>query len=422
MSAPAEQTRSTLTSLEELTERGAAALDEYRKRALEAARSIGLPSTRDDRWKFTPLNRIASLDLVRGESEGIDSSIWKPLEIEDAVNVVLVNGRRIHGDETPDRVRITELTTAHLIDEFRPGDEWHPFAAWNAASFEEGLLIEAESGGSGGTINLIHVATNRGGGDVFAAPRVRVIVDQSASLTVVEQYVSTGEGATLTAAVTEAFVRPNGHLEMIRIQNEASGSRHFGITRARVARDARLSQYQFTLGAGLSRYDAETILEGEGADLTMNGAYLLDDDQSGDHQTVIDHAVPHCTSRELYRGILDDRSRGIFEGRVIVRPDAQKTSAEQANDNLILSETAIANSTPQLEIYADDVKCRHGSTIGRLDEESVFYLRSRGIEEDQARSILTMGFAGEVLEPILHDEMRERLQTLFVERLGGRSA
>jgi len=178
-----------------------------------------------------------------------------------------------------------------------------------------------------------------------------------------------------------------------------------------------VSNHSFSLGARLARHDIRSELDGEGSDVTLNGLYIVKDSQHVDHHTAVDHRVPHCTSRELYKGVLDDESSGVFNGRVIVRPDAQKTDSKQSNKNLLLSKDALVNTNPQLEINADDVKCAHGATIGQLDPEALFYLRSRGIPQPDARKILTEGFVADVTDRIRLEAVRDTLRGLLFHKV-----
>ncbi len=297
-------------------------------------------------------------------------------------------------------------------------DEIHPFASLNTALLDEGVFIMIPDGVViEKPIALLFVSSGGGEDRVIASPRIVIVAGESSQVRIVETFVNSGSSRVLSNPYTQIVSRPNSSVDHYRVQQESREAFHFGLIRAHQERDSHLRSHVITTGAALSRTDLSVVLDGPGADCVANGLYVLNDDQHADHQTLIDHAKPHCTSSELYKGILDDRSRGIFEGKVIVRPDAQKTNASQKNNNLILSHQAIANTTPQLEIYADDVKCAHGSTIGRLDEEAMFYLRSRGVGKEDAIEILTWGFASEVTHGIKVGPVLKRLEGTILSRL-----
>ena len=232
-------------------------------------------------------------------------------------------------------------------------------------------------------------------------------------------FASLGAAPHFTNAVIEVDVGPNASVELVLVQRESDAAFHVSLLRARVERDARFESHSVTLGGALVRNDLEIALVGEGADCTLRGLFAGNGSQRLDNHTLVDHAVPLGTSRELYKGILGGKSRGVFRGRVLVRPNAQKTDASQSNPNLLVSNTAEIDTKPQLEIYADDVKCNHGATIGQLDADALFYLRSRGIDERAAREVLTRGFAGEILAGLPVGELEAPLTELLLRRLAG---
>jgi Fe-S cluster assembly protein SufD len=217
--------------------------------------------------------------------------------------------------------------------------------------------------------------------------------------------------------VSEVVVGQGAHVELYRVQREGARSFQIATTQSRQERDSYLGLHVVTLGAGLARHDINAVLDGAGAELILNGLYLLNGAQHADHHTVIDHAQPHCASHEFFNGVLGERAHGVFTGRIIVRPGAQRTDSKQTNNNLLLSTEARADSQPQLEIYADDVKCTHGSTVGPIDPMQLYYLRSRGLSPETARGILTYGLAAEILGRMQHSAVRARLDRLVRERL-----
>jgi Fe-S cluster assembly protein SufD len=248
-----------------------------------------------------------------------------------------------------------------------------------------------------------------------------VVLERGAQATVVERHVALNDGVYWTNAVTEVAVGDGARVEYYRVQSESRGAYHIATTHTTQGRDSVLRLHPITLGAGLSRHDIYTALAGSGADLVLNGFYLLRGKQHADHHTVIDHAQPHCTSHEFFNGILGEQAHGVFTGRIIVRPGAQRTDSKQTNNNLLLSAEARADSQPQLEIYADDVKCTHGSTMGPLDEMALYYLRSRGLSPEMAAGMLTYGFAAEILGRMEHRDLRNELDQMIRARLADRS-
>jgi len=229
--------------------------------------------------------------------------------------------------------------------------------------------------------------------------------------------VGLGSGVYFTNAVTEVVAGENARVEHYKFQRESLEALHVSTFQAHLDRDANVSNYSISLGGMLVRNNVNVVLNGKGAEATLNGFYLVNGSQHVDNHTCIDHAKPHCNSFELYKGILDGSARAVFNGRIIVRPDAQKTDSKQTNKNLILSEEALVNTNPQLEIYADDVKCTHGATIGQLDADSIFYLRSRGIDHDSARHLLTYAFASELNNRINIEPLRLELESILFARL-----
>jgi Fe-S cluster assembly protein SufD len=241
------------------------------------------------------------------------------------------------------------------------------------------------------------------------------VAGRGSQITVVESFVGTGK--YFTNAVTEIVAGDGAHVDHYKVERESNDAFHVGTVQIHQERSSNVTARCVSLGGGLVRNEVNVALAGEGAGLTLDGLFILADTQHVDNHTVIDHVMPHCDSLELYKGILDDNSRGIFDGTIIVRPDARKTNSRQVNRNLLLSETAIIDSKPTLEIHNDDVKCSHGSTIGQLDEEAMFYLRARGIGESEARSLLIYAFASEVVDRMKVDAVKEQIRGAMFRRI-----
>jgi Fe-S cluster assembly protein SufD len=265
-------------------------------------------------------------------------------------------------------------------------------------------------------IQFVFISTAKQSGDT-SQPRSLVLAGANSQATVIESHLATDNTAYFTNAVTEIVAADSAALEHVKFQDEAAAAFHLATIAAWLGRASRVSIHSFALGAKLSRTNIRTQLAGEGLECILNGLYLTRGEQLADHHMIVEHAQPHCASHEYFNGILDDKSRGVFHGRILVREIAQKTDAKQTNKNLLLSDDATADTKPQLEIYADDVKCTHGATIGQLNEESIFYLRARGIGADNARRMLIHAFAGEIIARVKHAAVREELDKLVWDRL-----
>jgi Fe-S cluster assembly protein SufD len=264
-------------------------------------------------------------------------------------------------------------------------------------------------------LHLVYVAL-AGDEPTVLHPRTLIVCESNTQATVVQSYLSPAEdqAVTFTNAVTEIVLGPNAHVDHVKVQRENKQAFHFETLHVQHDRGSNFASQAITLGGGLARNEIKAVLDGEGCECTLNGLYAADGSQHIDNRTSIDHAKPHCASHELYKGILDGKSRGVFNGKIFVRQDAQKTDAKQTNKTLLLSDEATINTKPQLEIFADDVKCTHGATIGQLAGDAIFYLRTRGIGLDQARAILTYAFADDILQHIKVAPLRVELENHFL--------
>jgi Fe-S cluster assembly protein SufD len=291
------------------------------------------------------------------------------------------------------------------------------FAALNQAFFSDGAFIHVPAGAAvEEPVQLIYISSARQSGEAIH-PRNLIIAEANSKLTVIESYISTGKAAYFTNAVTEIVAGDNAYLEHVKLQDEAADAFHIATIQGEFGRASNVTVHSFALGAKLSRTNIRAKLAGEGLECILNGLYVTKDEQLADHHMIVEHAQPHCASHEYFNGILDDKSKGVFHGRILVQQIAQKTDAKQTNKNLLLSDNATADTKPQLEIYADDVKCTHGATIGQLNEESIFYLRTRGLGPETARRMLIHAFAGEIIERIQCEPAREALDKLVWDRL-----
>jgi Fe-S cluster assembly protein SufD len=292
-----------------------------------------------------------------------------------------------------------------------------PFVALNTAFLGEGAFVSLPRNAVvENTIHLLFVSTESAT-PTASHPRTLILAGENSQATLIETYVGT-EGATyLTNAVTEIVLEANAHLDHVKVQQESLSAYHVAYQKTQMGRSSVFRSHSIVLGGAIARNDANAFLGGEGGECTLNGLTLGQGKQLLDNHTAIDHAVPHCNSHELYKSILNDQARGVFNGKIFVQKDAQKTDAKQTNQTLLLSKAAQINTKPQLEIFADDVKCTHGATIGQLQEEPLFYLRSRGIGLEEARSLLTYAFASEVLDGIRVEAVREQAHKAMFDSL-----
>ncbi len=395
-------------------------LVDKRRAAMAALASTGFPTTRDEAWRYTdvaqlltvPFSPATSLATARAASLAESGGLTDAYRLVFVDGVYIAEASRLAG--LPDGVVVTNLASAlgshsdrvrmafgKLVDASR-----HGFAALNTAMASDGAFIAVPRGVRvEKPIEILSIASNQVQ-PVSTNLRNLVRVEANAEATVVEHYLGDGNAVSLTNSVTEASLAESACLAHVKIQREGQSAFHVATIACEQARNSRFYSCSAAAGGALARTEISSALLGEGADAQLFGAYVARGRQLVDHTTFLDHAVPQCTSNELYKGVLGDMSRGVFNGKVLVRKDAQKTAAFQSNRNVLLSDSAVVDTRPQLEIYADDVKCSHGATIGRLDDEALFYLRARGIERAAAQRILTQAFAGEVVHSIAHPAIR----------------
>jgi Fe-S cluster assembly protein SufD len=415
---------------------GPAWLSPIRERALAAFQAAGFPTTKNEDWHFTNPSAIAEATFApMHEPAGtIAASQLTPLLFGETSwpRLVFVNGRFMPSLSSNglDGVKAMSLAVAyreepslleqHLTRQADTQDPAQVFSAINTALMNDGAVIHVQRGVNvESPINLLFLSDEGASGGA-CHPRVLIVAEAQSQVTIIEQYASVGGTRYFTNAVTEGWVGDGATLNLFRLQREARDAFHVGTTAVRQGRDSHFVSFSFVTGADLSRINVYANLHGAGCGATLNGLYMLDGTQHCDHQTRIVHAEPNCYSRELYKGVLDDSSHGVFNGKVYVHPEAQKTDGKQTNNTLLLSERARIDTKPQLEIFADDVKCTHGATVGRIDETALFYMKSRGIPNHEARKLLTYAFCAEVLETIPVDSLREGLEQMTLERFTGR--
>ncbi|HLX69751.1 MAG TPA: Fe-S cluster assembly protein SufD [Verrucomicrobiae bacterium] len=404
-----------------------------RKAGVSSFAEQGFPTLKDEDWRFTNIAPIAALPF-KPFFDGTADKVAELLPHTVFANLkghrlVFVNGHfaaelsSIRG--LPAGVKLSNLAAALAKDsaliEKHLGRyaqaQGNAFAALNQAFFSDGVFIYVPSGVTiEEPIQLIFVSSAQQAGDTIH-PRNLIIADANSKLTIVESYISVGNAAYFTNAVTELVAGDNANVEHLKFQDESANAYHIATIHGQFGRTSLVNLHSFAVGAKLSRNNIRAKLAGEGLECILNGLYLTKDEQLADHHMIVDHTQPHCASHEYFNGILDDKSKGVFHGRILVRQIAQKTDAKQTNKNLLLSDDATADTKPQLEIYADDVKCTHGATIGQLNDESIFYLRSRGISTETARRMLIHAFAGEIIDRIKCEAAREELDKLVWDRI-----
>ena len=403
-------------------------LEEQRLKALSQFSEQGFPSSHEEEWRYTNVSAIEKKKFspaINKTKNPVDIEWLKLYQLQEAWSVVLVDGHFSPElsslEDLPVEVLVMGMADAlqklpetleNYINQSVNIDE-NSFIAFNTAWFTDGLFVSVNAKRIlEKPIQVLHVATQQ---DVLAATRTVIILDKMAEASIIETYVGY-DNAYLSSTVTEVFVGQNAHLTLYKMQCESEKAYHFGGIYVKQDRDAHFTHHNFAFGALLARSDIHTDLD-HASECELNGLYLGVKRQHIDSHTRISHIKPNGISRELYKGVLDDRARGVFQGRVIVAKDAQQTDSQMNNRNLLLSDNAEADSKPQLEIYADDVKCGHGVTVGQLDEKSIFYLQSRCIDEEVARNILTFAFANEMVDRIkikvLHEMILEQVLIRF---------
>jgi len=413
---------------------GPAWLNELRQKGIARFEALGFPTTKNEDWHFTSVAPIAertfrqaSAESVAVKSADIDSFGFGQ---QDWHCLVFVNGIYDRALSSTDglggKVRVESLgaaikagtsTLQRHLGKIAAFDQ-HSFTALNTAFIADGAFIEIENDAVvDKPIHLVFVS----GGEGVAHPRNLVVAGRHSRVTLIESYVSMRESSYFTNAVTEIAIGEGAHVDHYKLQRENESAFHVGTVQAREARDSQFHSFSFAVGGALARTNIYTALDGDAATCTLNGLYLTDGTQHIDNQTSIEHIAPNCPSHEVYKGVLDGRSHGVFNGKVYVHPEAQKTDGKQSNNNLLLSPSARIDTKPQLEIFADDVKCTHGATVGRLDELAMFYLNSRGIGAERARTLLTYAFAADVIETIELEPLRIELEKMVLARFADSS-
>lgn len=417
-------------------------LERLRERSMDQFAASGFPGVADEEWKYTNVSAISKADFAPAVIAAADLtadqlSSFTYTEARET-RLVFVNGllRRDFSslqnlpagfvvlglDEALSNEQFSEVVREYLGRVVEP--EGDGFTALNTAFVAHGAFVFIPKNAVvESPLHLLFLTQGTGADDgskVASFPRVLVIAEENSSATVIESYAGLNEEAHFTNAVVELVLNEGARLVHYRVQNENENTYHVTTTGAHLGRQSSFDSTNITLGARLSRHNIAVVMDHEGAECWLDGLYLVGDQQHTDTHSVIDHKQPHCTSHQLYKGILDGKSRAVFNGKVFVRHGALGTDANQTNKNLLLSNDAQVDTKPQLEIDADDVKCAHGAAIGQLAEDELFYLASRGIHSDLARNLLTYGFAEEVIAKIKIDSIKAQLDAAVLNRLNAR--
>lgn len=414
-------------------------LERLRAGAMDRFEESGFPSVKDEEWKYTNVAAIAALDFqpasllasAAGEVDLQELALFRHWETAKS-QLVFINGR-LRKDLSdwsaiPEGVVALDLAAAIADERYRETVWKHlgqqadyvvnGFTALNTALISHGAFVYVPKDVIVSVpLNLLFISD---GAPVANFPRVLVVAEENSSATLIESYASTKDSKYFTNAVVEIVLKDGASLEHYKLQRESTEAFHVATTAADLGRNSRYDATTITFGAQLSRHDFHVVMDNEGAECWVDGLYLVTGSQHTDTHSVIDHRKPHCTSHQLYKGILDGKSRAVFNGKVFVRHDAQKTDAMQTNKNLLLSNKARVDTKPQLEILADDVKCAHGAAVGQIEEDELFYLEARGIHPDLARNLLTYGFAEEVIGKIKIESIRAHLDEAVLNRLNAR--
>jgi Fe-S cluster assembly protein SufD len=403
-----------------------------RRDALDWVADHGLPTRKDEDWKYTrlrPMETVAFEPAAPAAGRPTDSALDSLTGGSPTCRLVFVNGYLSPAlsrlGELPSGVTVTNVASVLTEDDetLRPlladpsRDHVHAFSALNTALAEDGALIRLGDGAIvEDPIELVFYADPEGSA-IVTSPRSVIVAGPGSRATIVVTFAGSAAGVACTNEMTEVVMGDDAELELVRIQRDPDTAFHFGLLDVSQAQGSRLRLHAIGLGASTSRVEARIRLLGQGASADLNGLYLCRGDQQHDNPVLVEHLAPNCTSRQLYKGVVDDHGHGIFNGHIIVHHGAFGTDASQTNKNLLLSDHAEVDTRPRLEILADDVKCSHGATVGRIDESALFYLRSRGIPEETARAILTVAFAQETVARIGSEPIRVRVEQLVADRV-----
>jgi Fe-S cluster assembly protein SufD len=410
-------------------------LDALRKAGVKRFDAVGFPSPKDEEWRFTPLAPVYRTEFRPAGRNGQGRRVAEAAEhfsfgSEAACELVFVNGffepdlSRV--GRLPRGIQVMNLAEALEAHPQRVREhlgryaklESNPFVALNTGFLRDGVFIHADRGASTDQpVHLLFLSTP-GDDPTVSHPRILAVFEEGSAATLVESYASTADGVYFSNSVTEIVAAADARVDHCKLQQESQAAYHVATMQVELARGSRFISHSASIGSRITRNDLNVVMAGEYADATLNGLVLIDGEQHVDNHTVLDHASPNCASHELYKHVLAGKSGAIFKGKILVRQAAQKTDSKQSSKALLLSDDATINSQPALEIYADDVKCTHGSTTGPVDDDQVFYLRTRGVGMEAARHLLTYAFAADITRRMKVVPVRERLESLMAARQG----
>ena len=410
-----------------------------RESSLQRFEELGFPSVKEEEWKYTnvaPISKLRFETIPDVSDSNVTATEVAQLGCVESQNSQLVF---VNGVLRDDLSSLSDLSSGvvamdlslALVDEkhhdvirehLARGVDYsiNGFVALNTAMIASGAFVRISKNVHLEQPLSLLFLSDATGAEIAAFPRVLIIVEENSKATIIESYAGVGEGSNFTNAVVEIDLKDGARLEHYKVQRESAAAFHVATTAANLGPNSSYDSTTINFGAQLSRHDIGVKMANEGAECWVDGLYVVSSGQHTDTHSVIDHQQPHCTSHQLYKGILDGKSRAVFNGKIFVRHGAQKTDAMQTNKNLLLSKEARVDTKPQLEILADDVKCAHGAAVGQIDEDELFYLETRGIHTELARNLLTYGFAEEVIGKIKIDSIRTQLDAAVLNRLNAR--
>jgi Fe-S cluster assembly protein SufD len=403
------------------------ALRERREKALSQFAREGFPTTADEEWKYTNLGPLLKKDFSFKSDISFDKKDIDPLLFPGikANTLIFINGvfskefsSLIDADDILEIKTFAETDTKLLEKYFIPSiSSEDAFTSLNIAFSDQGVFIRVPQGKIAQHPVILYFISDLRHKAIFSQPRNIIVAEENSQVTIIESFHTLGNKESFMNCFTEIFLKRNSVMDYYKVQREGNLACHVGTTQVVHEAKSNFSSSTITLGGAVVRNNLNIRLNAEHCECFLYGLYLLDGKRHADNHSLVDHAKPNCYSNELYKGILTDKSTGVFNGKILVRQDAQKTNAFQSNKNILLSPDATMNAKPQLEIFADDVKCSHGATVGQLNEEPLFYLRSRGLSENNAKALLTMAFAEDIIENIKIPALREFLKTIISESL-----
>jgi len=408
-------------------------VNDVRTSALTQFTEKGFPTTKDENWKYTNIAPIVKSQFKYSSAAAeVSPDVVKSLLIEGIEQhvIVFINGH--HSKEHSALSGLNDgVVVKNLIDAYASHGtvirqhlskyvkvQQNPFTALNTAFLNDGVFVHVPAGTFvEKPIHVIFISTLKPGEQIASHIRNLIVVEEGAKVNFLHNYYSAEKNTNLTNIVTEVVAQKNSVVELVKVQNESESTFHVEDLHVHQHRESNLHLFSLAIGGAIARNDVSVIIDGELTECNLNGLYITSGEQLIDHHTFMHHIHPNCPSHELFKGILFDKSRAVFNGKVYVEPEAQKTDSKQTNRNLLLSDEAVIDTKPELEIFADDVKCTHGAAVGGMNETHSFYLKTRGITNESARGILTVGFAAEATQKIAHPALRHHVDLVVVDHL-----